>query len=119
MFVCADHIDWTPLETVSSVLAAANWYDFLLAIVPVAFAVALIAAAVTSVPQIQMLAGAALVGVLVIIEACYRNPPLEQGYGRSIDSNRFLANSLLNSHPTRADSAGSRHASRRDGTASR
>ncbi|NGM70097.1 hypothetical protein G6M89_13955 [Natronolimnobius sp. AArcel1] len=78
MFVCPDHSKWTPLETVSRVLAAASWYDFLLGIVPVAFAGALVTANLTSVSQIQMLAVAAAVGVLVIIDACYRNPPVEQ-----------------------------------------
>lgn len=67
-----------PFETLVGVLAAANRYDFLLAIVPVAFAVALVVPTVASVSVVETMLVAAIVGVLVIVDACYRNPPTDQ-----------------------------------------
>ena len=68
-----------PFDALVDVLAAANRYDFLLAVVPVAFAVALVAASVTSVSLVQTMFVAALIGIFVVVEACYRNPPIDQG----------------------------------------
>ena len=68
-----------PFETLVDVLAAANRYDFLLAIVPVAFAVALVVANVASVSILESTVVAAIVGALVIVDACYLNPPTDQG----------------------------------------
>ncbi|OIB55437.1 hypothetical protein [Natrialba sp. SSL1] len=68
-----------PFDALVDVLAAADRYDFALAVIPVAFAVALIVATVTSVSTPQMLAVAALVGALVIADACYFNPPVRDG----------------------------------------
>ncbi|MXV62891.1 hypothetical protein GS429_12600 [Natronorubrum sp. JWXQ-INN-674] len=68
-----------PFETLVDVLAAANRYDFLLGIVPVAFAVALVAAHVLGVSMAQAMLVAAIIGVFVVVDACYRNPPTDQG----------------------------------------
>ncbi|ELY55917.1 hypothetical protein [Natronolimnohabitans innermongolicus] len=68
-----------PFETPVDVLAEASRYDFLLVIVPIAFAVALVAAYVLSVSIVQAMGVAAAIGVLVVIDACYLNPPIDQG----------------------------------------
>ncbi|THE65780.1 hypothetical protein D8Y22_06335 [Salinadaptatus halalkaliphilus] len=66
-------------DALVDVLAAANRYDFLLAVVPVAFVVALVAATVLGTSMVQTLFVAALIGVLVIVDACYLHPPSDQG----------------------------------------
>ena len=66
-------------ETLVDVLAAASRYDLQLGVVPVAFAVALVAANVSSVSVVQAMLVAATIGVLVIVDACYRHPPIDQG----------------------------------------
>ncbi|SFC18466.1 hypothetical protein SAMN05444422_105171 [Halobiforma haloterrestris] len=68
-----------PFDALVDVLAAADRYDLLLGIVPVAFAVALVVAGVASLSMAQALLVAATVGVLVIVDACYLNPPTDQG----------------------------------------
>ena len=68
-----------PFDTLVEVLAAATRYDLLLAIVPVAFAVALVAASVLGISMVQAMLIAAPIGVFVIIDACYLNPPVDQG----------------------------------------
>ncbi|EMA46477.1 hypothetical protein [Halobiforma nitratireducens] len=68
-----------PFEALVDVLATADRYDFLLWIVPAAFAVALVVATVASVSVSQALIVAAAIGVLVIVDACYLNPPIDQG----------------------------------------
>lgn len=68
-----------PFETLVDVLAEASRYDLLLGIVPLAFAVALVVAQVLSVSVVQAMFVAAAIGVLVIVDACYRNPPIDQG----------------------------------------
>ncbi|APW97184.1 hypothetical protein CHINAEXTREME_05100 [Halobiforma lacisalsi AJ5] len=68
-----------PFDALVDVLAAADRYDLLLGIVPVAFAVALVVAGVASLSMAQALLVAATIGVLVIVDACYRNPPTDQG----------------------------------------
>ncbi|ELY36493.1 hypothetical protein [Natronorubrum tibetense] len=68
-----------PFETLIGVLAAADRYDILLLVVPVAFAVALVAASISSVSLVQAMLVAAVVGVAVVVDACYWNPPVDQG----------------------------------------
>ena len=68
-----------PFETLIGVLAAADRYDILLLVVPVAFAVALVAASVSSVSLVQAMLVAAVVGAAVVVDACYWNPPVDQG----------------------------------------
>ncbi|WP_076608713.1 hypothetical protein [Natronorubrum thiooxidans] len=66
-----------PFDTLVDVLAATTRYDLLLAIVPVAFAVALVAASVLSISIVQAMAIAAPIGVFAIVDACYLNPPVD------------------------------------------
>ncbi|QSX00801.1 hypothetical protein [Haloterrigena alkaliphila] len=68
-----------PFETLVDVLAAVDRDDLLLGIVPIAFAVALVAASTLSVSLPGAMGIAATIGVLVVIDACYRNPPIDQG----------------------------------------
>ena len=68
-----------PFETLVDVLAEASRYDLLLGVVPVAFAVALVVASVLSVSLVEAMFVAATIGVLVIVDACYFNPPIDQG----------------------------------------
>ncbi|ELZ02920.1 hypothetical protein C482_04656 [Natrialba chahannaoensis JCM 10990] len=68
-----------PFDALVDILAAADRYDFTLGVIPVAFVVALIVATVTSVSTPPMLAVAALVGGLAIVDACYLNPPVRDG----------------------------------------
>ncbi|ELZ07003.1 hypothetical protein [Natrialba aegyptia] len=68
-----------PFDALVDGLAAADRYDFVLGIIPIAFAVALVVATVTNAPVTQPLAVAALVGIVAIVDACYRNPPIDQG----------------------------------------
>ncbi|APX97875.1 hypothetical protein [Natronorubrum daqingense] len=66
-----------PLETVVATLAAASRYDVLLGIIPVAYASAILVAGLSSVPLVVTMLVASLVGVVVIADACYLNPPTE------------------------------------------
>ncbi|MCU4925842.1 hypothetical protein OB905_07575 [Halobacteria archaeon AArc-dxtr1] len=68
-----------PFDALIDTLTAASRYDLLLAIVPAAFAVSLVATAVLGVSVQQALVVASTVGVFAIVDACYRNPPVEQG----------------------------------------
>ena len=68
-----------PFETLVGVLAAADRYDFALAIIPVAFAVALVATHAFGVSVMQAVTAASVIGILVIIDACYLHPPTDQG----------------------------------------
>ncbi|SDR28908.1 hypothetical protein [Natronobacterium texcoconense] len=68
-----------PFDALVDVLAAADRYDLLLGVVPVAFAVALVVATVANVSMVQAMLVAATIGVFVIVDACYLNPPIDQG----------------------------------------
>ncbi|NUB90343.1 hypothetical protein HTZ84_16265 [Haloterrigena sp. SYSU A558-1] len=68
-----------PFETLVDVLAEASRYDLLLGVVPVAFTVALVAAHVLRLPVVHAMFVAATIGALVVIDACYLNPPVDQG----------------------------------------
>ncbi|RQG93168.1 hypothetical protein EA462_02900 [Natrarchaeobius halalkaliphilus] len=68
-----------PFDALVDVLAAVDRYDLLLGIVPIAFAVALVAASLLGVSVTQAMIVPAIVGVFTIVDACYRNPPIDQG----------------------------------------
>lgn len=50
-------------------------YDFALAVIPAAFVVSLFISTAVDLNPVQALVPAALVGILVIVDVCYRNPP--------------------------------------------
>jgi hypothetical protein len=68
-----------PFDALVDVLAAANRYDLALGLVPIAFAVALVAAGALGIPVVYALAPAAVVGIGVIADVCYLNPPVDRG----------------------------------------
>ncbi|WP_293031430.1 hypothetical protein [Natronococcus sp.] len=68
-----------PFDALVDVLAAANRYDLALGGIPIAFVIALVAASTFGVPVPYALAPAAVVGVGVIADVCYLNPPIDQG----------------------------------------
>ncbi|WP_049929130.1 hypothetical protein [Halopiger goleimassiliensis] len=68
-----------PLETLVGVLTAADRYDLVLAVIPVAFAVALVATHAFGVAMRHAVTVASVVGVLAIADACYLHPPTDQG----------------------------------------
>ncbi|MGQ3412684.1 hypothetical protein ACT4ML_10550 [Natrinema sp. LN54] len=74
-----DHPGRDPFAALADVLTAASRYDLLLGVVPLAFAVALVAATVLGVSVVQALSVAAGVGAFAVIDACYLNPPVDRG----------------------------------------
>ncbi|NKE38005.1 hypothetical protein GWG54_19860 [Natronococcus sp. JC468] len=68
-----------PFDALVDVLAAADRYDLALGTIPIAFVIALVAAAAFGVPAPYALAGAAIVGVGIVVDVCYLNPPIDQG----------------------------------------
>lgn len=66
-----------PLESLIEVLTAVTRYDLALGLVPFAFVGSVVASAAADPSLIQALAPTALVGILVIVDVCYRNPPTE------------------------------------------
>ena len=52
-------------------------YDLVLAVIPAAFVVALLANVVFSVPLRTVLAASSLVGALALVDGLYRNPPID------------------------------------------
>lgn len=68
-------IEQDPFETLTDVLTAATRYDLALGVIPVAFVVALVAANVVAVSMLQALFLASLVGIAVLIDVLYLNPP--------------------------------------------
>ncbi|RQH00972.1 hypothetical protein [Natrarchaeobius oligotrophus] len=67
-----------PFDVLVDVLAAVDRYDFVLGVVPVAFAVALVASNVTGLSTTGAVLAASVVGALAIVDACYLNPPIDQ-----------------------------------------
>jgi hypothetical protein len=65
------------LETLIEGCTAVSRYDLALGIIPVAFVVSIAVSAATGLRLIHALAPAALVGILVIVDACYLNPPID------------------------------------------
>ncbi len=74
-----DRPERDPFEALVGVLAAADRYDLILAVIPVAFAVALVGVYVLGTSVIQAIVFAGIIGVLAIVDACYVNPPTDQG----------------------------------------
>ena len=68
-----------PFDALVDVLAAANRYDLALGLIPIAFAVALVAAGALGIPVSYALGVAAVVGGGVVADACYLNPPVDRG----------------------------------------
>ncbi|MFC4436216.1 MULTISPECIES: hypothetical protein [Natrialbaceae] len=68
-----------PFDALVDVLAAANRYDLVLGIIPIAFLGALVVANALGVSVLHALSVAAVVGFAVIVDACYVNPPVDQG----------------------------------------
>ncbi|WP_306054993.1 hypothetical protein [Natronococcus wangiae] len=67
------------VDALVDVLAAANRYDLALGVIPVAFAGALVAAHALGVSVLHALSVAAVIGLAVIVDSCYLNPPVDQG----------------------------------------
>ncbi|ELY59455.1 hypothetical protein C491_06583 [Natronococcus amylolyticus DSM 10524] len=68
-----------PFDALIDVLAAVNRYDLALGVIPIAFVITLVAASVFGVPAPYAFAAAAIVGIGVIADVCYLNPPVDQG----------------------------------------
>lgn len=62
--------------TVRQLRSVTSRYDLLLGLIPTAFGAAVVAAGVSSLPLEATLFVAAVVGLMVILEALFRNPPL-------------------------------------------
>lgn len=58
-----------------AVLDGLSRYDLLLALVPLGFALALLAHVVVGVPVLAAVAGGAMFGALVLVDALFVNPP--------------------------------------------
>jgi len=52
-------------------------YDLVLAVIPTAFVVALLASIVFSIPLRAVLTASSLVGALALVDGLYRNPPID------------------------------------------
>ncbi|MFC4989565.1 hypothetical protein [Saliphagus infecundisoli] len=70
-----------PLERLVTVLASADRYDLMLAVIPVVFGVALAIAPVAGVAVEGALVPAAVVAAAVVADACYLNPPIDPDEG--------------------------------------
>lgn len=66
-----------PLETLIEVLTAVTRYDLALGLIPFAFIGSVVASATAELSLVQALVPTALVGILVIVDVCYRHPPTE------------------------------------------
>jgi hypothetical protein len=66
-----------PLEALIEVLTAVTRYDLALGVIPFAFIGSVVASATADLSLTQALVPATLVGILVIVDVCYRNPPTE------------------------------------------
>jgi hypothetical protein len=69
--------EWSPVKTLVAVLTSATRYDLALWAIPTAFAVALAMSSVVGISQHAALVGAALLGVLVLVDVIALNPPVE------------------------------------------
>ena len=72
-----------PVRTLLAVLTSITRYDLVLGIIPAAFGLALVAGSALGLDAHEAFLGAALVGVLVLVDALYLNPPASSGSGRS------------------------------------
>lgn len=75
--------EWDPLGTLLGVLTSITRYDLVLGIIPAAFGLAAVAGSALGLDAHEALLGAALVGVFVLVDALYLNPPANPGSGRS------------------------------------
>ncbi|WP_255192877.1 hypothetical protein [Natronobeatus ordinarius] len=66
------------LETLADGLAATTRYDVALALIPLAFAVALLGAYALGAGLLTAIVPSTLVALFVIVDVCYRNPPTEE-----------------------------------------
>ncbi|MBZ6495158.1 hypothetical protein [Natrinema longum] len=73
------HPGENPFEALVDVLTAVTRYDLLLGIIPLAFAVALVTATMLGLSVVQTLLIAGVVGAFAVVDACYLNPPVDQG----------------------------------------
>lgn len=73
--------EWSPVETLAAVLASTTRYDLALWAIPVAFLVALVVGSVLGISRHAALVGAALLGVLVLVDVVALNPPVEPSAG--------------------------------------
>lgn len=69
--------EWSPVETLTAILASATRYDLALWAIPTAFILALLAGSVLEISRHAALVGAALLGVLVVVDVIALNPPVE------------------------------------------
>lgn len=68
---------WSSVETSTAILTAATRYDLALWAIPTAFLLAFLAGSVLGISQHAALVGAALLGVLVVVDVIALNPPVE------------------------------------------
>lgn len=54
-----------------------SWYDLLLAVLPLGFAVSMLAHVVTTIPFQIAIASGALFGVVVLVDALFVHPPVD------------------------------------------
>lgn len=78
-----------PFDALVDVLAAADRYDLALGIIPIAFVIALVTANAFGIAVPYALVGAAIVGVGIIVDVCYLNPPIDQGSTGGPDERSF------------------------------
>ncbi|WP_293031269.1 hypothetical protein [Natronococcus sp.] len=65
------------METLLGILTAVTRYDLALGLIPVAIVASVVTSTVTGLGLEQSLVPVALVGVFVIADACYLNPPID------------------------------------------
>ncbi len=68
---------WSPVETLTAILTSATRYDLALWAIPTAFLLAFLAGSVLGISRHVTLVGAALLGVLVVVDVIALNPPVE------------------------------------------
>lgn len=69
--------EWRPAETLATVLTSATRYDLALWAIPTAFLLAFAGGSVLGISQHAALVGAALLGVVVLVDVIALNPPVE------------------------------------------
>jgi hypothetical protein len=73
----SDDARQNPLKALIEDLTAVSRYDLVLGVIPITFVVSIVVSAATGLSVVYALAPAALVGILVIVDACYLNPPID------------------------------------------
>lgn len=69
--------EWSPAETLAEALTSATRYDLALWAIPTAFLLALMVGSVLGISTHAALVGAALLGLLVLVDVIALNPPVE------------------------------------------